>query len=92
MPRLNGPRLADYRTARAAIGITREVATLQETPHGDFAAVFLEGDNAAGALQRMVDDGGDFHAWFCQTFLVDVHGMDLSDLPSGSPASIDLLA
>jgi hypothetical protein len=88
---ITGPRLAEYKAARAAIGITREVATLQETPHGDFAAVFIEGDNAEGALQRMVDDDSDFHTWFRQAFLVDVHGMDLNNLPPGSPATIDLL-
>jgi hypothetical protein len=89
---INGPRLAEYQAARRAIGITREVAPLQDTPDGDFAAVFIEGDDAANALQRMVDDGSDFHAWFRQAILVDCHGMDLNNLPSGSPATIDLLA
>jgi hypothetical protein len=88
---INGPRRAEYEAARRALGITREVASLQQTPHGDFAVVFIEGDDAENALQRMVDDEGEFHTWFRQAVLIDVHGMDLNNLPPGNASAIDIL-
>ena len=41
MAEINGARKEEYLQSRRSLGFTREVASLQQTPHGDFVVVFI---------------------------------------------------
>lgn len=51
---MTGPRKNEYIEARRALGISKEVVCLQQTPHGDFVCVYLEAANVSNILQDMV--------------------------------------
>jgi len=88
---INGPRKDAYIQARRALGITKEVASLQQTPNGDFVVVYIEGADAAGMLQKMLAATDPFHTWFKQAVLKDCHGIEGDHLPPANPVMIDLL-
>jgi hypothetical protein len=44
---INGPRRAEHDASRRRLGVTREVASLMQTPQGDFVCVFHEADDLA---------------------------------------------
>ena len=71
-----GGRREEYLQARRTLGITKEVACLQQTPHGDFAVVYIEANDASKILQDMLDSNDAFHTWFKQAVLMDCHGIE----------------
>jgi hypothetical protein len=82
-----GARHAEYAASRRAAGV-RERAFLQHTPMGDFVIVTLEGDDAAGAMARMVAADDAFTRWFLAQ-VQEVHGFDLREVASlTAPASV----
>ena len=89
---INGARRSGYLEARKSLGITKEVASLQQTPQGDLAVVYIEAEDVTNILQRMVDATDSFSQWFSQTILRDIHGLDLSHgAPPANQVFIDLL-
>ena len=89
---ISGARKQDYLQARRALGITKEVVTLQQTPMGDFVVVFLEAENITGIMQRMMDATDAFHTWFKEAVLKECHGMEgSSHLPPDNEKVLDLL-
>ena len=50
-----GARKDAYLQARRALGITKEVVCLQQTPHGDFVVVYIEARDTSVILQNMID-------------------------------------
>jgi hypothetical protein len=74
-------RRTEYELSRARLGIAKERAWLQHTPQGDVAIVYLEVADPALALQKMAASDDPFDQWFRQ-YVLDVHGMDLTQLPS----------
>ena len=89
---ISSSRKDEYIAGRKALGITKEVACLQETPHGDYAAVYIEADDVTGILQKMLDATDPFHTWFKEAVLKEVHGMDgNSPVPPTNPVFLDIL-
>ena len=78
---LSGARREAYLASRAAIGIKYEQATLQSTPHGDFAVVHIVADDPEKVMPGMMAGTSDFDVWFRETVLVGIHGFDLAAPP-----------
>jgi len=78
---LTADRKADFDDFNQRFGITRHVASLQQTPQGDFAVVFIEGDDPDSVLGKMQQSEHPFERWFVATFFEDVHGITSSQGP-----------
>jgi hypothetical protein len=78
---LTGPLKPKMDAARAAAGV-HERTYLQETPHGDFVIVTLEGANPLESFGRLMADPAlaDFGK-----LAADVHGFDPSGPPPAPP-------
>lgn len=79
----DGPMKARMDALRKAAGV-HERTFVQETPHGDFVIITLEGNDPLTAFGEMMADPSmaDFAVW-----AADVHGMD-PDAPPPSPRLI----
>ncbi|MCI0864829.1 MAG: hypothetical protein J4N69_11360 [Chloroflexi bacterium] len=87
-----GPRREEYLASRRALGITKEIACLQETPHGDYVVVHIEANDVSGIMQGMMQATDAFAVWFKEAVFKDIHGMDGSGpVPSAPPIFIDIL-
>ena len=86
-----GSRRNEYLEARRNLGITKEVACLQQMPQGDFVVVYIEARDVSGILQAMLDATDPFHNWFKQAVLKDCHGIDTSTVPPVNEVTFDLL-
>lgn len=75
------PLRSTMNRSRNAAGV-HERTFLQETPHGDFVIVTLEGPDPAAAFGKMMADPAmkEFAAW-----AADVHGMDPNAPPPAFP-------
>jgi hypothetical protein len=81
---LTGPRRQEFAESRRRAGV-HERTFLQSTPAGDVVISTLEGDDPAGAFQRMMQEGDEFTRWFLQA-VQRVHGVDLTQpLPGPLP-------
>ncbi len=89
---INGARKDAYTQARAILGITKEVACLQQTPHGDYVVVYIEANDVTGVLKKMVDATDQFHMWFKDAVLKECHGIDASSpVPPTNEVIINIL-
>ena len=75
---ITGARKSEYEESRKRMGITREVASLQTTPQGDFVVVCLEADEPDSVVARYLTSNAPFDRWFAETVLKGTHGMDAS--------------
>ena len=80
---LMGPRKAEYLASRKQAGV-RERTFLQKTPMGDLIVMTLEGDDPAGAMQRISSQTTEFMAWFLAQ-VKSIHGVDMNAPPPGPP-------
>ena len=71
-----GSRKEEYIKARQALGITKEVACLQQTPHGDYVVVHIEASDVSNIMQGMISATDSFSTWFKDAVFKDVHGID----------------
>ena len=78
---MKGARSNEYRESRKKLGIRREQASLQQTPHGDMVVVHMDATNPADVMSKMLAPSSPFDKWFLETLLVGVHGLD----PKGPP-------
>jgi hypothetical protein len=80
----NGPLKSTLDASRARAGV-HERTFLQETPHGDFVIVTLEGDSPHEAFATLMQDPAlkDFAEW-----AADVHGLDPDGPPPAPPRLI----
>jgi hypothetical protein len=78
---LNGPRRADFAESRRRAGV-RERTFLQSTPMGDLVIITLEGDDPAGAFQKMIAQDDEFSRWFIEQ-AKNAHGVDPTQPPPG---------
>ncbi len=69
-------------TSRKRLGVTREVAYLQQTPQGDMAVVYMEAQDIAAMLQGLGSSQEPFDVWFREQ-VKDIHGVDLAQPPAG---------
>jgi len=75
-------RRTQYETSRKRLGVTREVAYLQQTPQGDMAIVYMEAQDIAAMLQGLGSSQEPFDVWFREQ-VKDIHGVDLAQPPAG---------
>lgn len=73
-----GDRSADYTASRAAAGVTRESAWLQETPMGVVAVGVMEAVDLEAAMGFLATSDQPFDCYFRDT-VREVHGIDLED-------------
>ena len=86
MDELNGERRDEFVASRRAAGV-HERSFLQETPMGDLAIVTLEGAEPGGAFGKMLGANDEFTRWFTAR-AQEIHGVDLSAPPTGSPSEL----
>ncbi len=82
-----GPRRGEYEESRRRLGITKEMAWIQQTPMGEMALIYLEAEDPQRALRGMAESQDQFDAWFRQ-YVQDVHGIDVA---GGPPPSSELV-
>lgn len=83
-----GPRHSEYLASRKRLGITREVAYLQQTPHGDLAVVYFEAQDIGRVFEGFATSQEPFDVWFREQAL-EIHGLDLSQpMPGPLPEAI----
>ena len=88
MEELDGPRKDEFADSRRKAGV-RERTFLQSTPMGDLVIVTLEGDDPGRAFGKMMSADDAFTKWFTQR-AQEIHGVDLSVRPTGSPSELVL--
>lgn len=59
-------RAAELTESRLALGQSREVVVLNQTPMGDIVCVYLEGDDPVDANRRFSASTGAYDTWFKQ--------------------------
>ena len=77
---IQGSRKAAMDALSSRTGVTRKVASLQLTPHGDFAVVMIEADDPAKFMMAMGTGTDEMAQWF-RAQVLDFHGMDLAAPP-----------
>src|SRR5262245_46120205 len=77
-----GPRRAEHEASRQRLGMTKERAYLQQTPQGDMAIVYMEANDVGQVFQGLATSQDPFDVWFREQ-VNDLHGVDLSQPPSG---------
>ena len=77
---IQGSRKAAMDALSSRTGVTRQVASLQQTPHGDFAVVMIEADDPSKFMVAM-GTGTDEMAKGFRAQVMDFHGMDLASPP-----------
>ena len=86
MEELNGPRREDFAESRRRAGV-HERTFLQSTPMGDLVIVTLEGDDPGRAFGKMMSADDEFTKWFTAR-ASEIHGIDLTARPTGSPSEL----
>jgi len=79
---ISGARKAEYEDSRRRMGVTREIASLQSTPQGDFVVVCIEADDPATVMSRYLASDAPFDRWFTETVLTGVHGIESAPPPN----------
>ena len=77
-----GPRHSEYEASRKRLGVTREVAYLQQTPQGDLAIVYMEAQNIPGVFEGLGTSQEPFDVWFREQ-AKEIQGLDLAQAPAG---------
>jgi len=83
---LKGARFAEFKASRKKLGV-RERTFLQNTPHGDFVVVTLEGADPASAFGRFAEGNDAFTEWFAKQ-VKELHGFDVKAPPPGPLPSL----
>ena len=80
-----GPRRSEYEASNKRLGITRVVTSLQQTPQGDMAIVYLEAPDIPRVFEGYASLQEPFDVWFREQ-VKDIHGVDFSEpLPGPLP-------
>lgn len=82
---LEGARKEAYAASERAIGVTKELWFLQETPNGDLLMVYLESPDFGAAAEQFAASREPFDVWFKEQ-LASVTGVDLNE-PLPGPLS-----
>lgn len=83
-----GSRRREYQAFRRRLGLTAQRMYLQQTPQGDTAIIYLEGDDLQRTFQELRTSQDPFDAWFRQR-AKDI--LDSLDLTQTSPGSLSKL-
>ncbi len=81
MDELKGPRRAELKDMLRRAQLTQHNFYLQQTPQGDLAIVYLDGD-VAHAFHHFATSDHPFERWVRQQVL-ETEGVDLTQLPPG---------
>ena len=84
---LNGVRAAEHKRSRERMGMTREVASLMQTPQGDFVCLFHEADDIGQAFRYLATSDDPFDVWFREK-IMDLHGLTPEMLQGPPPAQV----
>jgi hypothetical protein len=80
-----GPRRSEYEATNNRLGITRAVVSLQQTPQGDLAVVYLEAPDIPRVFEEYGSSQEPYDVWFREQ-VKDIHGVDFSEpLPGPLP-------
>ncbi|BCW70024.1 DUF6176 family protein [Arthrobacter sp. NicSoilB8] len=82
-----GARADDHKRSRERMGITREVASLMQTPQGDFVCLFHEAEDLAKAFGTLATSDDPYDVWFREQ-LVKLHGLTSEMLQGPPPAQL----
>lgn len=83
---MNGAHYEEFVESRRRAGV-RERTFLQSTPMGDLVIVTLEGDDLEHAFGKMMSGDDAFTKSFLER-AKEIHGIDLTLLPTGSPSEL----
>lgn len=78
---MKGSRREAWAESRRALGVRREVASLQHTPDGDIVVVFIEADDVDTLFEREAASDHPFDRWFMETVMKGAHGVDPAEGP-----------
>ena len=84
---LKGPRLEEHVASRTRMGVVREVASLMQTPQGDFVCLFHEAEDLAKAYQTLATSEDPHDVWF-RGLLLSLHGITPEMLAGPVPAEL----
>ena len=83
-----GPRRNEFEASRKRLGVSREVAYLQQTPQGDMVVVYVEARDISSVFEGFGRSQEPFDVWFREQ-VKDIHGVDFSQpLPGPLPEAI----
>ncbi|MFD1213845.1 DUF6176 family protein [Arthrobacter sp. GCM10027362] len=71
---LMGQRQAEHVASRRRMGMIREVASLMQTPQGDFVCIFHEAEDLDRAFRILAGSEDPYDAWF-RAQIVELHGV-----------------
>lgn len=77
-----GPRRSEYEASRKRLGVTREVAYLQQAPQGDMTVVYVEAQNIPCIFEGFGTSQEPFDVWFREQ-VKDIHSVDFTQPPPG---------
>ena len=78
------PRRIEYHAFRRRLGLTAHRMYLQQTPQGDTAIMYLEGNDLQSAFQELRTSQDPFIVWFRQRVKDLLDGLDLTQTSPGS--------
>ncbi len=84
---MKGPRLSEHTLSRQRMGVQREVASLMQTPQGDFVCLFHEAEDLANAFNLLANSDDPYDEWF-RGNLIDLHGLTPEMLQGSPPATV----
>ena len=82
-----GPRREEMKRSYQRAGVAREVASLMQTPQGDFVCLFHEAEDLAKAFRILATSEEPFDVWF-REHLASVHGLTAEMLQGPPPAKV----
>jgi hypothetical protein len=82
-----GSRLSEHQASRQRLGITKELAWLQQTPQGDMTIVYFETSRPEQVFQALASSDAPYDVWFRQQVL-NIHGLDLTRPQEGPPPEL----
>ena len=83
-----GPRRSEYHAFRRRLGLGVHRIYLQQTPQGEKAIVYLQGDDLQRAFEELRTSQDPFAVWFRQRAKDLLDGLDLTQI---SPESLSRL-
>ncbi|GER22266.1 hypothetical protein NCCP1664_07630 [Zafaria cholistanensis] len=84
---INGPRKQEHLRSRERMGVVREVASLMQTPQGDFACLFLEGEDLSKSSEVAATSDDPYDQWFREQAR-EIHGITPEMLRAPIPATL----
>ena len=79
-----GPRQSEYQAIRRRLGFTAQRIYLQQTPQGEVAIMYLEGEDLQRAFHELRTSQDPFVVWFRQRAKGLLDGLDLTQILPGS--------